>query len=74
MDRFNDIAWLTSSENEDLIAYIACAFHNYKRLIDRVKQGCPLGVVSHGKRKALVRLDADSHWLGIVERHLAGRL
>lgn len=31
---FGDKNWLTDPENESPLAYVACAFHNYKRLLD----------------------------------------
>ena len=74
MALFDDIKWLTDSSNEDPMAYIACAFHNYARLVDRIKQKVPLAVVRKGKRKALVRLDADAAWNGMVEKFLDGKL
>lgn len=70
---FGDKAWLTDSENESPLAYVACAFHNYKRLLDLVKSQVPLAVVRKGRRKALVRLDADAHWQGVAESFLNGR-
>lgn len=70
MKLFGDKRWLTDSENESPLAYIACAFHNYKRLLDYVKSRVPLAQVTKGHRKALVRLDADPEWNGVVERFL----
>ena len=55
------------------LAYVACAFHNYKRLLDFVKSQVPLAVIRKGKRKALVRLDADPYWQGVAEGFLGGR-
>jgi hypothetical protein len=52
---------------------VACAFHNYKRLLDFVKSQVPLAVIRKGKRKALVRLDADPYWQGVAEGFLGGR-
>lgn len=69
---FGNRTWITDSENEDVMAYIACAFHNYKRLIDYVKSQVPLAVVRKGRRKALVRVDADPYWQGMAERWLNG--
>lgn len=70
--RFSDKFWLTDSDNESPLAYVACGFHNYKRLIDFVKSQVPLAVVRKGKRKALVRLDGDPHWQGLAEKFLNG--
>lgn len=70
---FGDKNWLTDPENESPLAYVACAFHNYKRLLDFVKSQVPLAVIRKGKRKALVRLDADPYWQGVAEGFLGGR-
>lgn len=70
MKLFGDKRWLTDSENESPLAYMACGFHNYKRLLDFVKSNVPLAQVSKGHRKALVRLDADPEIQGVVERFL----
>lgn len=70
MKLFGNKQWLTDSENESPLAYMACGFHNYKRLLDFVKSNVPLAQVSKGHRKALVRLDADPEWQGVVERFL----
>lgn len=73
MKLFGDKHWLTDSENESPLAYVACGFHNYKRLIDFVKSSVPLAVVRKGKKKALVRVDADPYWQGMAEKFLNGR-
>ena len=70
---FGDKNWLADPENESPLAYVACAFHNYKRLLDFVKSQVPLAVIRKGKRKALVRLDADPYWQGVAEGFLGGR-
>ena len=70
---FGDKNWLTDPENESPLAYVACAFHNYKRLLDFVKSQVPLAVIRKGKGKALVRLDADPYWQGVAEGFLGGR-
>lgn len=73
IELFGNKEWLTSSDNESPIAYIACAFHNYKRLLDLVKNQVPLAVVRKGRRKALVRVNADPYWQGVAEAFLNGR-
>lgn len=68
MNLWNNHKWLTDPENEHPLAYIACAFHNYKRLLDHVKQSVPIGMIKNGKKMALVRLDAPDAFVGIIER------
>ena len=46
---FGDKNWLTDPENESPLAYVACAFHNYKRLLDFVKSRCRLPSSARGK-------------------------
>ena len=72
-NKWNNVAWLTDPANEDILAYITCAFHNYKRLIEHLKEETPMVLVAKGNRKALVRANGDKHWEGIAERFLDRR-
>lgn len=70
MDRWNDKEWLTDPNNEHPLAYIACAMHNYRHLVRKVKDQTPLGVVKKGKRMALIDLSASSHLQDLVFQRL----
>lgn len=48
---FGDKNWLTDPENESPLAYVACAFHNYKRLLDFVKSQVPLARHPQGEKE-----------------------
>ena len=71
--RWDDADWLSRPDNTDPLAYIICANHNRRRLIDQVEKSCPLAVIQQGSRHALIRKDADHRLRGLVEQFLAGR-
>lgn len=73
MNLWTNREWLTNPENDHPLAYIACAMHNYKRLLDHVKQSVPIGLIRSGKKMALVRLDAPDAFVGIIERRMNRR-
>lgn len=70
ISKWENRKWLTAEGNEDPLAFIACAFHNYKRLIDHIKQEVPIGVVRNGKKFALIRTDAPDAFVGFIEKAL----
>lgn len=67
--KWNDFAWLQSN-TDDPLAYIITAFHNRRRLIDQVKQGCTLALVRQGMRYALFPKNCERAMMENVGRFM----
>lgn len=70
MRRWEDKAWLTDPQNTDPLAYVICAFHNRRKLIDQVKQGAELSVIDYGARRVLISTAASREQIRRAEKFL----
>lgn len=68
--KWSDREWLTATDNEHPLAYIACFSHNYRKLLDKIHKQTPLGVIRKGKKQALVDLNASPHLQDIIAARL----
>lgn len=66
---WEDKAWHEKNPDHPW-AYIKCAFENHTRLVDKLKQGSPLGMVRRRGKIALVSLNATKATQDIIFRRL----
>jgi hypothetical protein len=68
--KWSDKAWLTDPTNLHPLAFIACAFHNYRMLLKKIHDQSPLGIVRKGPRFALIDLSSSQHLQDIIFQRL----